>query len=160
MITCSIYFNGLYKTPAHEIFTGLNSIINENIASISEQIKFYHDGGFLTTLYTLKDKVTRSELTKKRVNLAVDFSNELTAFKAGINPTITARQLQNKCIELNQIVSTYECRNNEISRSNNKSVSRSRLADNMGRFRVQLEQLRTSIPELERGKTKDLKSLY
>ncbi|MCW8444411.1 hypothetical protein OQJ05_10150 [Fluoribacter gormanii] len=142
----SAYPKALYETPATQIYEGMNKIINENIDSINQQLKSYQKAGIKTSLFKLKDKLSGSDLTERRAELAATFEANINSFKAGLVNTLSAGELKEKINELNTLISNYQSKNEELS-------SGGRLAKTMDMFKERVNDLKSAQDEIEQKST-------
>ncbi|MFZ4077625.1 MAG: hypothetical protein ACOYKA_06540 [Legionellaceae bacterium] len=112
----------LYLTSAIELFKHISLKIKESIESIDVDLKNYRSTK-KTFIYKIKDVFFRSDLTKKRTELALNFEKDLETIskKTGMPDQVKAEQLQD-------LVSTYEKKNKTLSLEHGKSPSNGRLA--------------------------------
>jgi hypothetical protein len=134
-----------YKTPAAQIYKQLDKILEENVLSINEQIKSYREGGFVTCIFTLKDKITGSTLTKDRADLAEQFEAEVSAFKKTLASNMTPAELDTKIGDLKKIISKYNDQNQSLSVKANKSETSGRLSISIGLFSERLKNINQEV---------------
>jgi hypothetical protein len=138
------YHRCLYETPAHQIYSKMLEVINSSINSINDQVKTYKDGGFLTEIFKLKDKVMGSNLTDERHEIAVAFEKEINEFKQGLKPNLSAEELEVNKNQLTNIIEKYENENNLLSARNDKNQSSGRLSTTMSKFKEELKAMKES----------------
>ncbi len=138
------YKRDMYETPANQIYMGMLQAIDKSANVINEQVNTYKKGGFLTTIFAFKDKITGSNLTAERNKIASAFEAEITEFKRGLKPELSEEELQTKKEELHEIVDKYEQENKALSVKNDKKESSGRFAATISHFKEQLQALRSS----------------
>lgn len=138
------YAGNMYETPASQIYQDMLKVINKSASTINEQINTYKQGGFLTSIFAFKDKITGSTLTADRNKIATAFEAEISEFKKGLKPTLTEQELQTKKAELHAIVTKYEQENKSLSVRNDKSGSNGRFAETVSHFKEQLQALKSA----------------
>ena len=139
-----VYKKNMYETPAKQIYNNMLEVINKSASTINEQVNTYKQGGFLTTIFAFKDKITGSTLTVDRNKMATAFEAEISEFKKGLKPTLTEQELQTKKEELSAIVTKYEQENKSLSVKNDKSESSGRFAETVSHFKEQLQALKSA----------------
>ena len=144
-IQCSsTYYNGMFETPANQIYSSVKTLIDQNVRSIRTALKHYKDSGFISTIYSLKDRLTGSDLTKKRENLATRFEAEITAFKKKFSKGMSTDELKLKIDELGIIIKKFENENKEVSMKYGKNENNGRIAEKINNFKQQLMELEQS----------------
>lgn len=152
--------NYIYKTPAIQLYKTINTLINENIDSIHKQVKSYQEEGIATTIFHWKDRVMGSDLTKKRARLAANFEIILNAFKISLASDLSPQDFMVKITELEQIITDFQQKNNELSFEHHKKVSSGRLATHLMNFKSQITSLKKEDGEPDPLDFKTMKTLY
>ena len=134
-----------YQTPAAQIYKQLDKILEDNVLSINEQVKSYHEGGFVTAIFTFKDIITGSTLTKDRAMLAEQFESEVTAFKKVLTNNMTPAELATKIDELEMIISKYKDQNQSLSIKADKIETSGRLSAFIGLFSERLKNFKEDV---------------
>lgn len=150
----------LYETQAMNLYTGINKIFKENISSIDAAVKSYTDGGLLTRMYKLKDKVTGSQFTKERIALAMEFEVELNKFKESFTTNLSSRGLNLKIDELDKLITKYDQANKDLALHYDKSENDGRLAKKMNNYKEKLAELKDETSQQESTLSADMKKMW
>lgn len=129
------YDANLYKTSAKTIYTNIKAAIKNNIDSIRDQIRKYQSNNFTTAIYQLKDTLIGSNLTKKRNELSKELDEAIDKFKSDIK-SILPEKFEEKKLELTELITQFEKRNNALSITNNKDENNGRLAAKIALFKL------------------------
>lgn len=148
-IYSKVYGTTIYETPAVQIYKDMNSLINENIASVNAQVKSYKEGGIITSLFKLKDKLMGSDLTEKRAFLASEFESELNLFKESLVDKYSTTELKTKIIELDALILKYQDKNKLLSSEYKKDESSGRLNETVSKFKDKLTELKSEKQTIE-----------
>lgn len=142
------YMHNVYETPSNKIYSSMSNIITKNVESISNTVHSYKKGGLISSLFKLKDKLTRTKLTRKRAELADEFEAIVNNFKLGIRPDLTKDGLEEKTKELESIIMKYEDRNNTLSIDYHKRQNSGRFASKLRCFKKQLAEMKAEQPSV------------
>ena len=130
------YHGTVYETPANNIYSGIDNLLNKNIKSIQQDVKSYENGG--NVLYKVKDAFIGSKLTKERLEIAANFETEIIDFKKIILNDKAPNNLDANIEALGKIILKYEEQNENLSRRYFKDPSSGRLAEKMRSFKDNL----------------------
>jgi hypothetical protein len=136
-----------YKTPANQIYKKIDNLFEQNIISIHQQVKTYNQGGFFSQLYN----TLNSDLSEERASLAEELEGKLALFKIGIREQMSFKELDQKISCLDDIITHYQQRNNDLSKQYDKLESTGRLAKTMVKLKDQLADLQMVIAQVGKG---------
>jgi hypothetical protein len=141
---------GRYEMPAVQIYQHMDKLLDKYITAIHKQLQSYRSDNVLSSMYHLKDKLTRSELTTQRAKLATNFQTALSNFKGDLGK-LSPADLSQKREELEKLINEYQGKNIQLSTEANKSESNGRLAKSIRGFKEELASVKvpteTSTPE-------------
>ncbi|MCL9684462.1 hypothetical protein [Legionella maioricensis] len=149
----------IYITPATQVYKTIDNILNENIATIAQQVTAYRERGLVNFIYQIKDLITGSDLTEKRAILAAEFESQLHNFKMGMQKSINPRDLKQKIGELDQIIADYEQKNDALSSEYGKEKASGRLAEKIQHFKTQISTMKTEQDAIDAEEEHDQNSL-
>ncbi len=136
------YKDFMYETPATHIYSGIYNVLKENVKSIQQDVTSYGNRGSL--LYKVKDALIRSKLTKKRLEIASNFENEIENFKTSLLHDGAPKNRDAKIKQLGDIITKYENKNEMLSWRYSKGPSSGRLAGKMQSYKASLAKLKSS----------------